>query len=74
MVEDRRDTVVVEKDRGRSPVGWIVAVIIIILLVLAFFYYGGFGLFGGATNQGGAGGSVDVNVPDTVKVEPSTGQ
>jgi hypothetical protein len=74
MVDDRRDTVIVEKERGRSPLGWIVAVILIILLVLAFFYYGGFGLFGGATNEGGAGGSVNVTAPDTVNVQPSTGQ
>lgn len=73
MVDDRRDTVIVEKDRGRSPIGWIIAVIVIILLVLAFFYYGGFGLFGGS-NNGGSGGNVNVNVPDTVKVQPTTGQ
>lgn len=70
--EEKRDTVIIEKDRGRSPVGWIVAVIVILLLVIAFFYYGGFGLFGGGTTN--EGGSVNVNTPDTVNVQPTTGQ
>ena len=74
MVDDKHDTVIVERDRGSNPLGWIIALIVIILLVAAFFYYGGFSLFGGSTNQGGAGGNVDVNVPDTVKVQPTTGQ
>lgn len=68
---NRRDTVIVEKERASNPIGWIVGLILVILLVVAFFYYGGFGLFGGNTN---GGGTVNLNVPDNVKVETSTGQ
>lgn len=71
--DDRQDTVIVEKDHERNPLGWIIAIVIIILLILAFFYYGGFGLFGGSTNNGGSGGSVNVNTPGTTQPQPSTG-
>jgi hypothetical protein len=72
MEDNRRDTVVVEKERDSNPLGWIIGLIIAILLIAAFFYFGGFGLFGGgSTNEGG---SVNVTVPDTVQVQPTTGQ
>lgn len=69
---NRRDTVIVEKERASNPLGWIIGLILVILLVVAFFYYGGFGLFGGGnTNEGG---TVNLNVPENVKVETSSGQ
>jgi hypothetical protein len=71
MVDDRRDTVIVEKDTSSSPLGWIIGLIVLALLVIAFFYFGGFGLFNGTTNEGG---DVNITVPDTVEVQPSTGQ
>ncbi len=46
MVEERRDTVVVDNDRRSSPVGWIVALVLVVLVIL-FLMNGGFGLFGG---------------------------
>lgn len=80
MVDERRDTVIVKENGRRNPIGWIIALIVVVLLVLAFFAYGGFTMFGGAsseaptTNQGGSGGSVNVETPDTVQVQPTNGQ
>lgn len=75
MVEDRRDTrdtVIIEKDsNSSSPVGWIIGLVVAALLIIAFFYYGGFGLFGGSTNEGG---EVNITVPESVEVQPTTGQ
>lgn len=70
MVDDRRDTVVVEKER-RSPLGWIIGLIVLLILLALFFSYGGFGMFGGdATTPD----SINVQTPDTVNVQPGTGQ
>lgn len=63
---NRRDTVIVEKERASNPLGWIIGLILVILLVVAFFYYGGFGLFGGNT--------VNLNVPDSVNVQTTPAQ
>ena len=80
MVDDRRDTVVVEKER-RSPVGWIVGLLILLILLALFFNYGGFGLFnGGATPEGTdtinveTPNNVNVQPPENVNVQPSDGQ
>lgn len=72
MVEDRRETVVVEGDRRSSPVGWIVALVILFVLALLFFMNGGFGLFGGGTTDGGD--TINVDTPDSVNVTPTNGQ
>lgn len=75
MVEEKRDTVVVENDRNRSPVGWIIGVIVLVILVIWFFSTGGFGLFGGSTTtpQGG-GDTTNIETPDTINVQPPAGQ
>lgn len=65
MVEEKRDTVVVENDRNRSPLGWIIGLAIVVILIILFFSYGGFGLF-----TGGNGGSTTNN---SVNVQPSSG-
>lgn len=71
---DTRDTVVVEKDRSGSPVGWIVGLVIVIILLAIFFMSGGFGLFGGGTATPQGGNTLNVDTPDAVNVQPSTGQ
>jgi hypothetical protein len=67
MIEDERNTVVVEKERS-NPLGWIIGAIVILILLAIFFSYGGFGLF----NGGAGGGTVNVDTPNTVNVQPST--
>lgn len=62
MVEERQDTVVVERDR-RSPVGWIIGLLAVLILLALFFSSNGFGLFG--SNAAPAG---------PVNVQPSGGQ
>ena len=44
MVEDRRETVVVDNGR-RSSVGWVIGVVVVLILLALFFMYGGFSLF-----------------------------
>jgi hypothetical protein len=63
MVEEKRETVVVEGDRDRSSVGWIIGVVVIIILLALFFMSGGFGLFGGSTTN-----------TNSTNVQPTTGQ
>ena len=72
MVEDKRETVVVEGDRSRSSVGWIVALIVLLVLAFLFFMNGGFGLFGGSNSQGGD--TINVDTPDSVNVTPTPEQ
>lgn len=77
MVDDRRDTVIVEKEKSSSPLGWIIGIVVVIVLIGIFFYYGGFGLFGGSNNtntSNPSGGSVNIETPDTINVQPTTGQ
>jgi hypothetical protein len=72
MVDDRRDTVIIEKENSSSPLGWIIGLVVLLLLVIAFFYFGGFGMFsGGATSEGG---DVNISVPESIEVQPTTGQ
>jgi len=71
MIEDERNTVVVEKERS-NPLGWIIGAIVILILLAIFFSYGGFGLFNGGTSTQGGGDTVNVDTPDTVNVQPST--
>lgn len=71
MIEDRRDTVVVEKERSSNPLGWIIGVVVALILLAIFFSYGGFGMFNGAATQNG-GDTINVDTPDTVNVQPST--
>ena len=76
MVDDRRDMVVVEKDRS-SPLGWIIGAIILLALLILFFMSGGFGLFGGAnetTSPAGNTDSINIDTPDNINVQPGTGQ
>lgn len=68
MIEDERNTVVVEKERS-NPLGWIIGAIVILILLAVFFSYGGFGMFNGGST---GGGTVNVDTPDTVNVQPST--
>jgi hypothetical protein len=72
MIEDERNTVVVEKERS-NPLGWIIGAIVILILLAIFFSYGGFGLFNGGTPQGG-GSTVNVDTPDTVNVQQPYGK
>lgn len=71
MIEDRRDTVVVEKERSSNPLGWIIGVVVVLILLALFFSYGGFGMFNGAAQQTG-GDTINVDTPDNVNVQPST--
>jgi len=70
MVEERRETVIVDGDRAprSNPIGWVIAVVIIVILLALFFLKGGFGMFGNS------GDSVNVDTPDTVNVQPTNGQ
>lgn len=70
MAERERETVVVDGDR-RSSYGWLVALGVIVLLIILFFAFGGANLFNGAAN--GGGDTVNVDTPDTVQVQPSSG-
>ena len=74
MAEERRETVVVEGDRGnRSSFGWLVVVAVIAFLILLFFVFGGANLFtGGGTDAETE--TINVDTPDNVNVQPSTGQ
>ncbi len=62
MVEEKRETVVVEGNRDRGSFGWIIALVVILVLVALFFMSGGFGMFGGGSSGGGT------------NVQPTTGQ
>lgn len=64
MVERERETVIVNDDR-RSSAGWLIGLGIIVLIVILFIYFGGMNLFGGGKS------TVNVNTPDTVKVQPA---
>jgi|GEM_PF-2374133 len=70
MIEDRRDTVVVEKERSSNPLGWIIGVVVVLILLALFFSYGGFGMFNGTATPTG-GDTINVDTPDTVNVQPS---
>lgn len=70
MSELGRDTVVVEKERSSNPIGWIVGIVVALILLAVFFSYGGFGLFNGSNGQT-TGGTVNVNTPKTVNVQPA---
>lgn len=77
MIDDRRDTVIVEKDRSASPLGWIIGAIILLALLILFFMSGGFGLFGGAnetTAPADNTDSINIDTPDNINVQPGTGQ
>lgn len=63
---DRRDTVIVEKERSSNPLGWVIAIILIILLIIAAIYY--------IPNLLGGADTVNVSTPDTVNVQPVTGE
>ena len=71
MVEDKRETVVVEGRRS-SPVGWIIGVVVLIIVIALFFTYGGFGMFGGGSAP--AGDTVNVDAPENINVQPTSGQ
>jgi len=71
---DTRDTVVVEKDRSSSPVGWIVGLVIVIILLAIFFMSGGFSMFGSGTAAPQGGDTINVDTPDSVNVQPGAGQ
>ena len=72
MTEDKRETVIVEGDRrDRSPYGWLVALGVIAALLIIFYMAGGFSMFNGA-NSGTE--TINVDTPDTVNVQPSSGQ
>ena len=58
MVDNGRDTVVVEKERSSSPIGWIVGIIVVLFLLAIFFSSGGFGLF-------------NVGTPSNVNIQPA---
>lgn len=62
-----RETVIVDGDR-RSPIGWLVGLAIFILLIILFFALGGANLFNGTSGTD----TVNVDVPDTVQVQPTT--
>lgn len=77
MIDDRRDTVVVEKDRSSNPLGWIIGVVLLLLLLLWFFTSGGFGLFGGAGETAAPADnndSINIETPDSINVQPNSGQ
>lgn len=76
MVDEKRDTVVVENDRsGSNPLGWIIGLLVVIILVALFFMYGGFGLFnGGADSTTNSGDSVNIDAPDSVNTQTPSGQ
>lgn len=67
MADVEKETVVVEGDR-RPSYGWAIALGVILLIIVLFF------LFGGANLFSGGGDTVNVDVPDTVQVQPTTGQ
>jgi hypothetical protein len=62
MVEEKRETVVVEGNKDHSSFGWIVALVVILVLVALFFMSGDFGMFGSGSSGGGT------------NVQPTTGQ
>lgn len=62
-----KETVVVE-GRNSNPMSWVIPLVVLILVVLAFLYFGGMNMFNGAKGQPN---DVNVNVPDSVKVEPA---
>jgi hypothetical protein len=73
MAEDRRETVIVEGDKSnRSSYGWLVALGVIAALLIIFYLAGGFNMLSGA-NTGGSE-TINVDAPDTVNVQPSSGQ
>jgi len=65
MAVQERETVVVDGDRNSSSYGWLIALGVIVLLVILFFAMGGMNMF----NR--SGNTVNVQTPDTVKVQPS---
>ena len=71
MVEDLRETVVVDNGR-RSSFGWVIGVVVVLILLALFFMYGGFSLFAGGA--GGGTDTINVDTPDNVNVQPTTGQ
>lgn len=74
MVDDRRDTVVVEKDRSGSPLGWIIGIAVVLILLALFFANGGFGLFGGSdetTVPADNSDSINIDTPENINVQPA---
>lgn len=63
MVEEKRDTVVVEGDR-RPSYGWLIALVIVVVLIILFFVFGGMNWFNGGGN-GGSGATTNVNIQPT---------
>lgn len=63
--ERERETVVVDGGDRRSSYGWLVALVVIVLLVILFFAFGGMNLFNGGAE------TINVQTPDTIKVQPS---
>lgn len=66
MDEEKRETVVVDNGRSSNPLGWIIVIVVLVVLIALFLMNGGFGLFGG--------GTTNVEAPETINVQPSTGQ
>lgn len=74
MVDDRRDAVIVEKDRSSSPLGWIIGAIVVLVLLALFFMSGGFGLFNDAnetTAPAGDTDSINIDTPENINVQPT---
>jgi hypothetical protein len=73
MVDDRRDTVVVEKEKS-SPIGWIIGLVVFLIVLALFFMYGGFSMFGGGDITPDGSNTINVETPDNVNVQPSGNQ
>lgn len=73
MVDDRRDTVIVEKD-SKSPLGWIIGLIVLLILIVLFFSNGGFGLLGGGDTTAPTGGSSGGSVETETNIQAPAGQ
>lgn len=68
MAQRDRETVVVDGGRDRTSYGWLIALLVIVGLIILFFLFGGMNLFNGGSDSQ----TVNVDTPDTVKVEPGT--
>lgn len=65
MDNRKPDTVIVDNNRSNSY-GWVIAIVVLIILVILFFAFGGSNLFNGS-----GANTVNVDTPDTVKVQPT---